>query len=226
MAGGMARAQAGARRTPSLPARGAAEGAAGDETGAERSAAGRDAGAEASETACSAELERAHERYRSRLEAVALRILGDPDEAQDVVQRVFLALRTVRFRGQSTPWTYLYRAAVNGALNVLRARRRRERVERAVLEQGAAPVAEPEASAEAQVLQGEILAAVARALLRVRPQHRRVLTLRILHGLSNTEIARREGLPLATVGTWLRRGRAELQKGLRPLLREMGRDEP
>jgi len=224
MAGGMARAQAGARRASSLPSDAAAEGAAGEETDARRQAAERPAAGGAG--AAQAELERAHERYRSRLEAVALRILGDPDEAQDVVQRVFLALRTVRFRGQSSPWTYLYRAAVNGALNVLRARRRRERVERSMLEQGAAPVAEPEASAEAQVLQGEILAAVARALLRVRPQHRRVLTLRILHGLSNTEIARREGLPLATVGTWLRRGRAELQKGLRPLLREMGRDEP
>ena len=66
-----------------------------------------------------------------------------------------------------------------------------------------------------------MLAAVAKALLRVRPQHRRVLVLRIKHGLSNTEIAEREGIPLATVGTWLRRGRQELREMLQPLLREM-----
>jgi RNA polymerase sigma factor (sigma-70 family) len=72
-----------------------------------------------------------------------------------------------------------------------------------------------------QVLEAEVLAAVAKALLRVKPQHRRVLILRINHGLSNTEIAEREGVPLATVGTWLRRGREELREMLRPLLRDM-----
>ena len=80
-----------------------------------------------------------------------------------------------------------------------------------------------EASPEAQVLEGELMAAVAKALLRVKPQHRRVLTLRVIHGFTNTEIAERENLPLATVGTWLRRGRGELQRTLRPLLKEMGR---
>ncbi len=68
-----------------------------------------------------------------------------------------------------------------------------------------------------------MLAAVARALLRVKPQHRRVLVLRIHHGLSNTEIAQQEELPMATVGTWLRRGREELRRELAPLLREIGK---
>jgi RNA polymerase sigma-70 factor (ECF subfamily) len=80
----------------------------------------------------------------------------------------------------------------------------------------------PEASdSESQVFEAEVLAAVAKGLLQVKPQHRRVLVLRINHGLSNTEIAEREGIPLATVGTWLRRGREELREMLRPLLREM-----
>jgi len=48
-----------------------------------------------------------------------------------------------------------------------------------------------------------------------------VLVLRIVWGLTNAEIAEREGIPLATVGTWLRRGRADLHRALRPLLREM-----
>ena len=57
----------------------------------------------------------------------------------------------------------------------------------------------------------------------MKPQHRRVLMLRIVHGMTNTEIAELEELPAATVGTWLRRGREELQRNLRPLLREFGR---
>jgi len=41
--------------------------------------------------------------------------------------------------------------------------------------------------------------------------------------LTNTEIAESENVPVATVGTWLRRGRSELQHALRPMLRELDR---
>jgi RNA polymerase sigma factor (sigma-70 family) len=76
-------------------------------------------------------------------------------------------------------------------------------------------------SPESSVLEGEILAAVARGLLCVKPQHRRALVLRIVWGLSNTEIAQREGVPLATVSTWLRRGRQELRRALGPLVDDL-----
>jgi len=169
-------------------------------------------------------LEEIHRRYRSRLEGVAHRIVGNRADAEEVVQRVFLALPRAAYRGSSSLWSYLYRAAVNGSVNQLRSRRRRDGLEREVLAQHlmTGPAA---SSPESHVLEGEILAAVARALLQVKPQHRRVLVLRINHGLSNVEIAERESLPPATVGTWLRRGREELRDELRPLLREMGRSE-
>jgi len=165
-----------------------------------------------------------HRRYRARLESVAYRVLRNRADAEDVVQRVFLGLPRAAYRGSATLWSYLYRAAVNGAVNVLRSRRRQERFEAVAL--GRAAVAAPEAEAsnpEAQVLEGEVLAAVAQALLRVKPQHRRVLVLRIVWGLTNTEIAKREGIPMATVGTWLRRGREELREALRPVMRDLGR---
>jgi RNA polymerase sigma factor (sigma-70 family) len=113
---------------------------------------------------------------------------------------------------------------VNGSVNLLRARKRRDGLAREVLAQqlmSPSPASDP----DAQVLEGEILAAVARALIQVKPRHRRVLILRINHGLSNVEIAERENLPAATVGTWLRRGREELREHLRPILRELGRSE-
>ena len=169
-------------------------------------------------------LEEAHGRYRGRLEGVAYRILGNRADAEDVVQRVFQALPGSAYRGTASLWSYLYRAAVNGSVNLLRARKRRHGLEREVLAQhrmsGVAAV-----DPESRVLEGEILAAVAKALLKVKPQHRRALTLRIHHGLSNTEIAESEGVPLATVGTWLRRGRQELRASLGPLLRDIGRSE-
>jgi RNA polymerase sigma-70 factor (ECF subfamily) len=170
----------------------------------------------------------AHRSYRQRLEAVAFRILRNRTDAEDVVQKVFIALPGVGFEGRASLWTYLYRSVVNGSVNVLRSKRRREAAEERLahhqLVDDSALGYRP-ADPEAQVLEGEVLANVAQALLQVRPQHRRVLVLRIMHGLTNTEIAEREGLPLATVGTWLRRGREELRKGLRPVLREMGRND-
>jgi len=164
-------------------------------------------------------------RYRRRLEAVAFRVLRDREEAEDVVQRIFLALPRGEYRGAASLATYLYRAAVNGAVNVLRSRRRREVAEtelriRALF---AGPHAADGADPEARVLEGEILSAVASALLQVKPQHRRALVLRIVWGLSNTEIAEREAVPLATVGTWLRRGREELRQHLGCLIRDLGR---
>lgn len=169
-----------------------------------------------------------HERYRRRLEAIAFRILRNRADAEDVVQGVFLRLPKARFRGDASVWTYLYRAAVNTSVNVLRARRRRDRLHAdAALAEPEAPhptAAANPASPEHQVLEGEILGGVAKALLAVKPQHRRVLVMRIVHGLSNAEIARREDIPIATVGTWLRRGRAELAKAMGPMLEELEED--
>ncbi len=164
-----------------------------------------------------------HARYRVRLEAAAFRVLRDRDEAEDVVQRVFEALPRIRFRGQASLWTYLYRAAVNGALSALRKRKRRELAVAELRAQALSsePAQERVEDPEARVLEGEILSAVASALLDVKPQHRRALVLRIVWGLSNTEIAEREGVPLPTVGTWLRRGREELRARLGPLLRDL-----
>jgi RNA polymerase sigma-70 factor (ECF subfamily) len=166
----------------------------------------------------------AHGRYRSRLEAVAYRIVGSRADAEDVVQRVFQALPRASYRGTASLWAYLHRAAVNASVNLLRARRRREVLCRDLGHEAALEARPAAADPEAQVLEGELLACVARALLRVKPRHRRVLVLRIKHGLSNVEIAQQEGVPAATVATWLRRGREELRAALGPTLRELEGD--
>jgi RNA polymerase sigma-70 factor (ECF subfamily) len=171
-------------------------------------------------------LAEAHSRYRVRLEGVAFRILGNRADAEDVVQRVFLALPRAAYRGTASLWSYLHRASVNASVNLLRSRRRREVIHREVLSRALFTEAEAVVGPDARVLEGELLAAVARALLRVKPQHRRALVLRIVHGLSNVEIAESEGVPPATVGTWLRRGREELARALGPVTIEMGRRRP
>ncbi len=167
-----------------------------------------------------------HRRYRHRLEAVAYRIVGNRADAEDVVQRVCRAVPGSAYGGRDSLWTFLYRAASNAAINVLRARRRCT----ALAEANLARLVETEASPvgpgqESRVFESEVMGGVAQALLDVKPQHRRVLVLRIVWGLSNTEIAEREGVPLATVGTWLRRGREELRRALGPMARDLARRE-
>ncbi|UCE84792.1 MAG: sigma-70 family RNA polymerase sigma factor [Deltaproteobacteria bacterium] len=169
-------------------------------------------------------LEELHRRYHRRLESVAYRILGNRADAEDAVQNVFQALPTAAYRGASSLWTYLYRAATHASVTVLRSRRRREGYETQALGHALLLGNPASDTPEAQILELEIVSAVAKALLAVKESHRRVLVLRIVWGLANTEIAEREGVPVATVGTWLRRGREELRRALRPLLRELGRE--
>jgi RNA polymerase sigma-70 factor (ECF subfamily) len=168
----------------------------------------------------------AHRCYHRRLEAVAFRIVRSRADAEDVVQRVFQALPGAGYRGDASLWSYLYRAAVNGSVNLLRARRRRDLVSASFARDPVFELRPAASDPESRVLEGEILACVARALLRVKPQHRRVLVLRVKHGLSNVEIARQEGIPPATVATWLRRGREELRAALGPTLRDLEEGPP
>jgi RNA polymerase sigma-70 factor (ECF subfamily) len=159
-----------------------------------------------------------HRRYRSRLEAVATRVLGDTGDAEDVVQRIFVGLPAAGYRGTASLWTYLYRAALNGSVNVLRGRRRREALEQRLAERHRAVLElAPQSGPDTRVFEGEVLGAVANALLSVKPRHREALVLRIVQDLPNIEIAERLGVPMATVGTWLRRGRQELRDALGPL---------
>lgn len=66
-------------------------------------------------------------RYRSRIYALALHLTGSRSEADDITQDAFLrAYRNIqRFEGRSEFFTWLYRIALNRALNIRRNRRRR-----------------------------------------------------------------------------------------------------
>lgn len=165
----------------------------------------------------------AHTRYRSKLEAVSFRILKNHADAEDVVQRVFVAVGRVTGKGTASLWTYLYRSAVNGSLSVLRTRKRRLALETENLEHLIETGSRCAVDSEAQVLGTEMIECVSRALLQVPPKYRQILTLRIVWNLSNGEIAQREGIPVATARTQLRRGREELRKHLAPMLHDLGR---
>ena len=141
-----------------------------------------------------------YRQYRTRALAIARRIVGDADDAEDVVQDVFarLAQRPTGFDGRSSCSTWLHRVMVNSSINWLRARKRRERLQH----EPEAPVS-PESRAEGTEMQRHF----EEALQKVSEQQRQVLWLREMRGYSYPEIATLLRIPEGTVKSALHRGR-------------------
>jgi RNA polymerase sigma-70 factor (ECF subfamily) len=152
---------------------------------------------------------------------LALNLLGDPQEALDLSQEVFLRVfRTLsQFRGQSTLKTWIYRIVVNQASNRRRWWRRRHQAQQVGLEEHAAvhgELAESRSSAmpDRVLQQREVADRVWSALDRLPFDQRAVIVLREIDGLSYEEIATSLGLAVGTVKSRLARAR----HGLRAVL--------
>jgi RNA polymerase sigma-70 factor, ECF subfamily len=146
-------------------------------------------------------------RYQRTVLNLAYRMLGDPQEAEDVAQEVFIrAYQSLgSFDSSRRFFSWLYRIAVNRCLSV-RARPRTESLD----EEDGAALPDPANSPEQQAARGETRAAVQRAIAAL-PQHERALVaLRYGADLSYEEIAATMQLPLGTVKTRLFRARQRL----------------
>ena len=153
---------------------------------------------------------------------LGLHLLGDPQEAADLSQEVFLRIfRTLaQFRGQSTLRTWIYRIVVNQASNRQRWWRRRRRAQQVALDDHTAAHGElPESRTYAmpdQVLQQrEIAGRVWQALDQLPFDQRAVIVLREIDGLSYEEIATSLGVAVGTVKSRLARARGTLRAVLR-----------
>ncbi|MFI6106171.1 RNA polymerase sigma factor SigM [Streptomyces sp. NPDC051310] len=150
-------------------------------------------------------------RHRDRLWAVALRTLGDREEAADAVQDALVsAFRAAHtFRGQSAVTTWLHRITVNACVDRARkaATRRTSPVEDTErLEQLLEPHESAEAPAERQDLHRELLAALAK----LPPDQRAALVLVDMQGYPVAEAAGILDVPTGTVKSRCARGRARL----------------
>ena len=157
-----------------------------------------------------ADLEQVFRASYPRVVAVAGRVLGSRDEAEDVAQEVFLAFgRTSVPAGEAAGWLSV--AATHTALNHLRTGRRRASREEAVATDvaGTAPRVVPD-TAEAVVGLDErrrVRAALARL------PHKQAAALVLRHsGLSYAEVASALEMSPASVGTTVRRAEHALRK--------------
>jgi RNA polymerase sigma-70 factor (ECF subfamily) len=156
---------------------------------------------------------------RPRLLAVALRVVRDRDDAEDVVQEALLKVcRSLkRFEGRSSFSTWLHRIVVNAALDRLRrhgARRERPADDD---DRDVAPADKvDEQTPERVVSRRETGAVVRGALARLSPIHREVLELREFEGESYRDLARLVRCPVGTVMSRLHHARHKLAAELAP----------
>jgi RNA polymerase sigma-70 factor (ECF subfamily) len=139
-----------------------------------------------------------HERMVYRL---ALRLLGNPEDARDAAQEVFLrlhrSLATVDASRDAGPW--LYRVTVNVATDMLRSRRTLVPIDTV-----------PLASSTPQYNRRDIEAALAR----LPEKERAAIVLRDVEGLSTAEVAAALGSSEGTVRSQISSGRVKLRAWL------------
>jgi RNA polymerase sigma-70 factor (ECF subfamily) len=154
-----------------------------------------------------------YDRMADLAYGLAHRVLGDADAAEDVVQDAFLRIwhRADRYeasRGAARPW--ILRVVRNVAIDRLRttgARTRAETMSQADV--ALAPVSERPDEAAARSERSRTLRA---ALAELPAEQRRAIEIAYFEGLSHSEIAERERMPLGTVKTRIRDGVLRLKE--------------
>jgi RNA polymerase sigma-70 factor (ECF subfamily) len=154
-------------------------------------------------------MEAIFKRYSGPVYSVALRVLHDSGQAEDVMQEIFLQLwrnpeAFVHGRGSLGAWLVV--VARNRAIDVLRRRKPTDSVDDVVL---ASPC---DISTEAE--RNGMMEKVRVILADLPEEQRKSLELAYFEGLSHSEIAGRTGDPLGTVKTRIRLGLMSLRKAL------------
>ena len=148
---------------------------------------------------------RLYEAYEKKLYAVALRLLGNPSQAEDAVQQAWLQLLQHWDRVSALNWEsacgYAVTTAKNAALDLLRSENR------------TGPFPETWEPPARSVSQDEYQYLV--SLIQALPElYRRILELKYIQEQSNREIAKRLKINEATVATRARRGKLLLKEQL------------
>lgn len=162
--------------------------------------------------------------HRERVRRSLVRLVGET-EADDLTQEVFMRVTRAlpEFRGEASIATWILRITRGVGLDHLRSRRHHEQrrtVSLAPAEAGTegetAPQPEPheEPQAPGQLVRTEMSACVREYVARLAPEHRAVIELKDLEGLSNPEIAARLGVSVANAKIRLHRARQALRREL------------
>ncbi len=165
-------------------------------------------------------LARLYDRHGARLMGLALRILGDTGEAEEVLQEVFLYVWRAAdsfdaTRGSVLAWLLV--ATRSRAIDRLRTRRPAARAGLRSLDEVPEPVSAENPETDSAGRQWESLCRA--AIAELPPEQHRALELAYFEGLTHQEIAERTATPLGTVKTRVRLGLMKLRERVGPYLK-------
>ena len=146
--------------------------------------------------------------HQERVLRAAYRITGNLSDAEDVAQTVFIRLAASPHQNIENPESYLYRSAINGALDLVR----RRKSEMALEDAPEAVASSPESSPEKQLSSRELRQWLRNALAHVAPVAAEMFVLRYVEGRDNREIAKMLGTSRAVVAVRLHQVRAKLKQ--------------
>ena len=160
-----------------------------------------------------------YDRFYTPLYSLAIKMLMDEAEAQDLLQEVFLSVwnKAATFRAdRGSAFSWVVTQLRNRAIDRIRSRRRRGE-----LLQAHAPDLEPSGSAVASSAEdcvtGERAREVRSAMGQLSDDQRQVLRMAFFEGLTQAEIAQKLAEPLGTIKARAHRGMARLRTLLRSL---------
>ena len=166
-------------------------------------------------------LETIFKLYSVKLYNVALRILGEPADTEEVIQDVFWTVyrKAKSFQGNSQFSTWLYRLTVNAALGKIRRRKSSKEFDyeeympkfQADGHHVVRPVVDWSDNLDEQYSKQELKELLGKALDELKPLDKSVVVLSDLEGLSDREIADTLGLSVSAVKTRLHRARLFLR---------------
>src|SRR3954451_1798798 len=166
-------------------------------------------------------LEALFREHHGAVYRAAYRITGNAMDAEDVLQTVFTRLlrREEQPDLSESAGSYLHRAAVNAALDLMRRRKRSRKVDLDEVGESLVDSADP----GPERLRGsrELKTRLREAMSQLSPRQAEIFTLRYLEGLGNLEIARLLGASQTSIAVLLHRARHRLQKELGSLEGEL-----
>ncbi len=166
-------------------------------------------------------LEALFREHHGAVYRAAYRITGNAMDAEDVLQTVFTRLlrREEQPDLSESAGSYLHRAAVNAALDLMRRRKRSRRVDLDEVGEDLVDTSDP--GPERAQGSRELKLRLREAMSRLSPRQAEIFSLRYLEGLGNLEIAKMLGASQTSIAVLLHRARHRLQKELGPLEGEM-----
>ena len=154
-------------------------------------------------------------KYEKTVYNLALRMVGDRDDASDMTQEAFIKAygSLSSFRGDSKFSVWIYRIATNVCLDFLRSKSRKQQVSLTVSdddEDAQLDIPDPKAAPEQQLMQKMSMQSVEEGLKTLPDKQRQILVMRELGGMSYAEIGAALSLEEGTVKSRIFRARKRL----------------